>query len=200
MKERNMTQAELATALNEKYGTRFTQKNISRWMTLGTKNGMKSFPDYGNMVILADFFGMEVGHLTGETEFDSFNNEKCYEYLGLTDTAINRIRRFTGRDLEKKDNHLPLYYWEKTSALNHLLSSQEFIDFLEYIYELFTMSDKSMRAPHPEFDDILPARDYVAEFNQARTNIKYQLFETLVHLIDSTCPPLHTDDLTIHED
>ncbi len=199
MKERNMTQADLAKALNEKYNTQYTQKTISRWMNLGSKKGMKRFPDYENMVILADFFGMEVGHLTGETEFDSFNNEKCYDYLGLTDSAIDRIRRITGRDIGKAQSHMMLYHMDKTNALNELLSSDDFICFFEHIYELFSMSSKSIGTNHPEFDDIMPANNYVIEFNQSRTAIKYQLFETLVHMIDNLCPPLTTDDLTIHE-
>ena len=45
------TQESFAHALNKKYSTKFTQKTISRWVNLGdAKNGIKSFPDFENMV------------------------------------------------------------------------------------------------------------------------------------------------------
>ena len=103
------TQASFAEALNNKYGTCFGQKDVSRWINTGakTKNGEVGFPKYETMLRVADFFHVDVGYLTGETDDDSFSLEKACSYLGLNGEAIKAIREIThpedGDSLMRKD-------------------------------------------------------------------------------------------------
>ena len=91
------TQASLAKAMNSKYGMSFTQKSVSRWMSVGnrTENGAIGFPEYGNMIIIADFFKVDIGYLTGETDEDTFTLEKACDYMNLDGPAIETIRNLT---------------------------------------------------------------------------------------------------------
>ncbi len=70
MDERGLTQLGLVSALNRQYLTKYHQKDVSRWLNTGnrTTSGVIGFPKYETMSILADFFGVDVGYLTGETE------------------------------------------------------------------------------------------------------------------------------------
>ena len=68
------TQESFARDLNKKYGTKFTQKTLADGVNLGdARNGIKLFPDFDNIVLIADFFGVDVGYLTGETMKSCFH-------------------------------------------------------------------------------------------------------------------------------
>lgn len=94
------TQASFAEALNNKYGTCYGQKDVSRWLNVGTinKNGEVGFPKYDTMVLITDFFCVDVGYLTGETDMDTFTLEKTSDYLHLGGDAIKAINNVTGAD------------------------------------------------------------------------------------------------------
>ena len=44
--------------------------------------------------ILADFFGVDVGYLTGETDEHSFDMDHACAYIGLNHNAIQAIREW----------------------------------------------------------------------------------------------------------
>ena len=73
------TQTSFAEALNNKYGTSYGQKDVSRWLHTGDaiKKGEVGFPKYDTMVLIADFFNVDIGYLTGETDEDTFSLDKA---------------------------------------------------------------------------------------------------------------------------
>ncbi len=82
MKEKNYTQKSFLKEYKEKYGGG-TQANISRWLRVGSKieNGKTiGFPSYETMSNLADFFGVSVGYLIGETDYDHLKWKKFVSF------------------------------------------------------------------------------------------------------------------------
>ena len=144
--EGKYTQEQLAKALNERYQTTsFTQKAINRLMHLGETGigkdgrikykGLKGFPEYETMLKIADFFGVDVGYLTGETDAESFTEEKASSYLGLSTAAIKVIKNATGND-----RFLSTLMFVPTETVrrlfNNLLTAKQFPEFMEALAEL----------------------------------------------------------------
>lgn len=144
--EGKYTQEQLAKALNERYQTTsFTQKAINRLMHLGetgigrdgrTKyKGLKGFPEYETMLRIADFFDVDVGYLTGETNAESFTEEKASSYLGLSTAAIKVVKNATGNDC-----FLSTLMFVPTETVrrlfNNLLTAKQFPEFMEAMAEL----------------------------------------------------------------
>ena len=100
--EKEYSQQSFAKDFNKKYGTKCTQKDVSRWVNVGMrkeeinpKTGEKEtkiigFPSYQNMICLADFFNVDVGFLTGETDYESFTAERTSNYLGLNQDSVKK--------------------------------------------------------------------------------------------------------------
>lgn len=143
--EGKYTQEQLAKALNERYQTSFTQKTINRLMHLGetgigrdgcTKyKGLKGFPEYETMLTIADFFNVDVGYLTGETDAESFTEEKACSYLGLSTAAIKVVKNAT--DNERYRSALMFVPPETVRRLlNNLLTAKQFPEFMEALAEL----------------------------------------------------------------
>ena len=105
------TQASFAEALNNKYGTAYGQKDVSRWLHTGDKikKGEIGFPKYDTMVLIADFFNVDVGYLTGETDEDTFSLDKVCSYMGLNGEAIKVIREIT--EIEKKTSYFGKHHF-----------------------------------------------------------------------------------------
>ena len=156
--EGKYTQDQLAKALNEKYQTTsFTQKAINRLMHLGetgigrdgrTKyKGLKGFPEYETMLRIADFFNVDVGYLTGETDAESFTEEKASLYLGLSTAAIKTIKNATGND-----HFLSTLMFVPTETVrrlfNDLLTAKQFPEFMEAMAELASIYDDPDKEKH----------------------------------------------------
>ena len=105
------TQASFAEALNNKYETSYSQKDVSRWLHTGDKikKGDVGFPKYDTMVLIADFFNVDVGYLTGETDEDTFSLDKVCSYMGLNGEAIKVIREIT--EIEKKTSYFGKHHF-----------------------------------------------------------------------------------------
>ncbi len=127
----NYTQESFANALNNKYGTNYSQKDVSRWINTGAKNknGVVGFPKYETIVLIADFFHLDVGYLTGETAEDSFTLEKACSYLGLNGNAIKAIRQITQPDNE--DGYMRN---DIRQAFNKFLSAEGFVNFFDILH------------------------------------------------------------------
>lgn len=121
-------------AYKERYGTGNTA-DAGRWVNVGSKAAKDEaigFPAYDTMCRIADFFGVTVGYLTGETDYETFEMERACEFLGIdkaTGDAIVRITKLKGATRFEK--------YEKVNygkALCYLLSTDKFEEFIEGIW------------------------------------------------------------------
>lgn len=106
MKENGYTQEAFLKEYRKKYGGG-TQANVSRWLGVGRvikKDGTPKeigFPSYENMLNIANFFGVTVGYLTGETDFETFEMEKACEQIGIDEDTGKAIKGIvTGESVE----------------------------------------------------------------------------------------------------
>lgn len=124
------SQKAFAKAYKEKYGTG-NQADVSRWVNVGNeaaKGEVIGFPSYDTMYRIAEFFGVTVGYLTGETDFESFEMERACDYLGLDESAGRAIERITKlKGVTRFERYEKVNYGK---ALCYLLSSARFEDFL----------------------------------------------------------------------
>ena len=122
------TQASFAEALNNRYGTSYGQKDVSRWLHAGDKikKGEVGFPKYDTMVLIADFFNVDIGYLTGETDEDTFSLDKACSYMGLNGEAIKAIREITRPEYQSS-----FFSKYRRDAFNKVLSAKGFPDFFE---------------------------------------------------------------------
>ena len=117
MDARGLTQAAFVSELNKQYLSRFHQKDVSRWLNSGNKAsaGTIGFPKYETMTMIADFFGVDVGYLTGETDETSFDLEHASAYLGMSGESVSALREWIiGEDA---DSQMPNYRSETLNAL-----------------------------------------------------------------------------------
>ena len=106
MKEHGYTQEEFLKEYRKKYGGG-TQAHVSRWLGVGRvikKDGTPKeigFPSYENMLNIANFFGVTVGYLTGETDFETFEMEKACKQIGIDEDTGKAIKGIvTGESVE----------------------------------------------------------------------------------------------------
>lgn len=145
------SQKEFAKAFKEKYGIS-NQADISRWERVGEviernkqvrdeqgtktirKPGTIGFPSYENMKRAADFFGVTVGYLTGETDFVSFDMEKACTYFEINEATGKSIQKIT------RPPHMYsfdfLFRKEHRSALEYMLNAESFKLFIEELCHL----------------------------------------------------------------
>lgn len=146
MKERNYTQKTFLKEYKEKYGGG-TQANISRWLRVGSKiaNGKTiGFPSYETMLNLADFFGVSVGYLTGETDYESFEMEKACEFLGLEEDSVKAIKGITsGKCVDRFEKNM---IHEYKSVLRYILTANSFTAFIKEAREY---AENVYRQKHP---------------------------------------------------
>ena len=77
---------------------------------------------------IADFFGVTVGYLTGETDFNSFEMDRACSYLGLDQAAgaaierITKLKGVTRFERYERENY--------GNALCYLLAADTFDDFI----------------------------------------------------------------------
>ena len=187
------TQASFAEALNNEYGTSYSQKDVSRWMNTGAKikNGEVGFPKYDTMVLIANFLHVDVGYLTGETDEDSYSLEKACSYIGLNGEAIKAIREITHP--EKKANVMKK---DMRDSLNKFLSSESFPNFFDKLHDLYLTSIYLKQ----EFDNLDSYIDYISNIEYQGKIERYELNESLVLLINELYPnPPQIVDLKIKE-
>ena len=187
------TQASFAEALNNKYGTAYGQKDVSRWLHTGDKikKGEIGFPKYDTMVLIADFFNVDVGYLTGETDEDTFSLDKVCSYMGLNGEAIKVIREIT--EIEKKTSYFGKY---KRDTFNKVLAAKEFPDFFESLYDLHYISIP----PNCLFENLDSAIDYMHDLEYQGKLARYTLNEELVKLINEIYPNPPQMNLNIKEE
>lgn len=173
MKERNYTQKTFLKEYREKYGGG-TQANISRWLRVGSKieNGKTiGFPSYETMLNLADFFGVSVGYLTGETDYKSFEMEKACEFLGLEEDGVKAIKGITsGESVDFFGKHMAHEY---KSVLRYILTASSFTAFIKEAREY---AENVYRQKHP-----------ISYMDRAAAKIKKDTLELAYQCMDYQC-------------
>lgn len=172
MKEKNYTQKSFLKEYKEKYGGG-TQANISRWLRVGSKieNGKTiGFPSYETMSNLADFFGVSVGYLIGETDYESFEMEKVCKFLGLEEETVKAIKGITfGENMGIGANSMSSEY---KSAFRYILTASSFPVFIKEAREY---AENVYRLKHPiKYMDIVSAKMRKDLFDLAVQCIDYQ--------------------------
>lgn len=146
IKDRYGSRKAFVAAYKERYGTG-NVADASRWVNVGSKaakDEIIGFPAYDTMYRIADFFGVTVGYLTGETDYETFEMERTCEYLGIdqaTGNAIVRITKLKGATRFEK--------YEKVNygkALCYLLSAEKFEEFIGGICQY---AEAVYRQAHP---------------------------------------------------
>jgi len=195
MDEGKYTQSSLAEALNAKYGTRYGQKAVSGWLNIGTihKNGEVSFPKFDTLVLIADFFNVDIGYLTGETDENSFSLEKACNYTGLSGDALKAIMEITHPENDSS------YMWEDNrKSLNTFLTAEGFSNFFNSLHDLYLTSIMPKRE-NRLFEDMDSAIDYMRDLEYRGKIERYELNEALVMLINEIFPNPPQADLMIKE-
>lgn len=139
LRERGLTQVEFVSALNRTYLTKFHQKDVSRWLNTGNQsaNGTIGFPKYETMMLIADFFGVDVGYLTGETDETSFDLEKASSYTGLSSNALLAIREWIDSPGGSPDAELRDW---RADTIDRMFSSVYFDELAAKLLTLYEMS------------------------------------------------------------
>ena len=172
MKEKNYTQKSFLKEYKEKYGGG-TQANISRWLRVGSKieNGKTiGFPSYETMSNLADFFGVSVGYLIGETDYESFEMEKVCKFLGLEEETVKAIKGITfGENMGIGANSMSSEY---KSPFRYILTASSFPVFIKEAREY---AENVYRLKHPiKYMDIVSAKMRKDLFDLAVQCMDYQ--------------------------
>lgn len=192
----NYTQVSFSQALNNKYGTCYSQKDVSRWLNIGAKikSGRVGFPKYETMLLIADFIHVDVGYLIGETNEVSFSLEKACSYMGLNGEAINAIREIT-----HPDNESSYIRKDMSDSLNTFLSAEKFPIFSQCLFDLYLTSISPNRLEKRVFENINSAIDYTRESEYTGKIERYELNEALVLLINEIYPVPSLSNLNIKE-
>lgn len=178
------TQASFADALNRKYKKDYGQKDVSRWLNTGAKikSGEVGFPKYDTMLRIADFFHVDVGYLTGETDEDSFSIEKACSFLGLNGEAIKAIREITHPESESS-------YMRKDmrESINKFLSAEGIHNFFDCLNDLHLTSTLP-KQENRVFENLDSEIDYIRDLEYEVKTKRYELNEALVLLLYELYP------------
>jgi transcriptional regulator with XRE-family HTH domain len=179
------TQLSFAESLNKKYGTRFGQKDVSRWMNTGakTKNGEVGFPKYDTMLLIADYFCLDVGYLTGETDEELFSLEKACSFMGLNGEAIKAIREIT-----HPENETSYMLKEMRESINNFFSADGFLEFFNSLFDLYQTSMSVNEIKKSVIKDIDGAIDSLRGLEYEGKIERYELNEALILLINELYP------------
>lgn len=146
MKDNGYTQQTFLKEYKDKYDGG-TQANVSRWLRVGNtiKKGeiIKTigFPSYENMVNIAEFFGVTIGYLTGETDYESFEMEKSCQFLGIDEETCKSIKNVVSGKASRF--HLASEY---EAVIKYLFTADEFPIFIEKVREY---AENIYRQKHP---------------------------------------------------
>lgn len=148
MKSNGYTQETFLKEYKQKYG-RGTQANVSRWLRVGNvtqKNDVTNtigFPSYENMLNISEFFGVTVGYLTGETDFETFEMEKACQYLGIDEETGKTLQDISSGKRIRFEHHLAKEY---RATLKYLITSDYFPQFISGLREY---AENVYRQRHP---------------------------------------------------
>lgn len=137
---KEISNREIARRMNIKYkrglDRDISQKNITRWMSVGyqEKGKLIGFPKYENMLLIADYLGVDVGYLTGETDAETFDLEEAANYLHLSPDAVKKLRKSTS--YASAFSMMYMHHTEAQYILNKLFCSEAFFHFVRTLYDV----------------------------------------------------------------
>lgn len=132
-------QKEFAQEFNKRYQTKCTQKDVSRWVNVGTTqgNGTIGFPSYQNMLYIADFFEVSVAYLTGETDFTNFDFEKASTFIGLNEKSIRTLRQMA--NFNAPHSKTWRIHMNSNQIIDNFITSEYFFYLMQSLAELDTV-------------------------------------------------------------
>lgn len=181
LKNHNLTQESFANKLNQQYYQSFSQKDVSRWTNIGSTNQKQKigFPKFQTMILIADFFDVDVGYVTGEANYLTFSLAQASEYTGMSPIVILKIRQFT-----ISDNINNLMIEDQKNALNKFFTANN-IELLYYnLYDLYLISIDPERTSKLTHNNTENAINYLRQLEHESKIIKYELNESLILLIN----------------
>ena len=133
MEKRGVTQQQLAAACN------ISPSVISDY--LGTRRSLKlRTPKVDKLLSIADYFKVSVDYLLGKDECQTSQDEKIHEITGLSDLAIQELRRINQEQSESKTAEKQL---EITNFLLENVSSTELFErTYNYLIGIFSFPGK----------------------------------------------------------
>lgn len=182
-----LNQTAFANALNKKYFQSFTQKDVSRWVNVGSTNRKEQvgFPKFQTMIMIADFFEVDIGYLTGETDSSTFSLEKTSEYLQMSPVAIQNLRQFTVSSYPNS-----LMFKHKREALNNFFAADNIGIFYQNLEDLYSLSNLSEIRSNVNSDGLDDTIDYLRRLEYESKVYKYELNESLILILDEVYPDL----------
>lgn len=137
MQKMDLTQRDFISIYKAKY-QKGSQADVSKWMHVGEVDGRtgkrRGFPAFETMRNIADVLEVSVGYLIGETDYETFELERCSNYLGLSPKSVTAIRNITsGKAIP------PFYKYpdeQRTAALEKLVECPLFVDYLKGFCDL----------------------------------------------------------------
>lgn len=193
MKERGLSQYQLAKLMTIKYRKNgeppFSQKAVSRWIRVGfiERKKMIGYPKLETMIVIADFFDVDIGYLLGETDSVTFDLASTAEYIGISTTAVQNIHKHTHDTLDLKYNNTA-----SKDSLSAFLESEHLADFLDCLQSLYEFTSKSdnddvnISLPDncDEQDKIEMIVDSELETKKKREYLCYEITKRLNYLLD----------------
>lgn len=136
IESKNYSQKDFSKAFNKRYQTKCTQKDVSRWINVGTaqRNGIIGFPSYQNMIYIADFFEVSVAYLTGETDFTDFDFEKASTFIGLSEKSIRTLRQMT--NFNAPHSSAWRIHTHSNQIIDNFITSEHFFYLIQALAEL----------------------------------------------------------------
>lgn len=178
LKKNNMTQDSFAEALSRKYGMKkdVSQKTVSRWLNVGSKikSGEIGFPKFESIILVADFFNVDVGYLIGEINEETFIMKDASKFMGLNSDAIKSIVSIT------QPSSKSLLFEDVKEALNLFLSSNEFSNLIESLDDLLSLN-KNNKFNFEFLNDFI---EYQRDIKVSEKICKYELSEKLTLIIN----------------
>lgn len=141
-----MSQSELVRRIRERYEDMssvpdVSQASISRWLSIGGEGAPDAnLPPTETIIMLADFFGVDVGYLLGETDFKTYASSDAARYLGITERAIDKIRLATSRETAFRDTGI--WHDEASEILSKLLGSRHLFELIRAFDEMEHLYDE----------------------------------------------------------
>ncbi|WP_062533013.1 hypothetical protein [Jeotgalibaca dankookensis] len=180
LENHNLTQESFTNKLNRQYYQYFSQKDVSRWTNIGSTYPKKiGFPKFQTMILIAVFFDVDVGYVTGKTNYLTFSLAQASEYTGMSPIAIQKKRQFS-----ISDNINNLMIEDQKHALNKFFTANN-IELLYYnLYDLYLISTDPERTSKLTHNNTENAINYLRQLEHESKIIKYELNESLILLIN----------------